>query len=395
MLFTCSLRPAMTLAATMFFLLAMQGETLAAVDCFSCHDRAAFQKRVKHQPAAGGECSSCHSPHVARFSGLLQQQAQKLCYSCHTTEAAKHQQGKVHKPVRQGECLKCHEPHASDHTDLLKARQGELCFTCHTALPKKFKFSHTPYAEGQCASCHQSHQSQYPYLLVKEPESLCLGCHPLQTVRAKHSNYPGELKNCGSCHNPHGSDRPALIRNILHEPYAAGCNDCHNSKNEPVKIDTCLECHPEVIEQMASSHNHLVRFGENGCMACHTPHAGDDKRLLKGKERHVCGNCHEATFARHASAKFSHQMTDACNNCHAPHGSNHPAMAKAPINEVCSACHGQHGVFTHPIGENVFDPRTGQMLTCGSCHASKGSDNDYHTRFDRKKALCIQCHAEY
>jgi predicted CXXCH cytochrome family protein len=88
-------------------------------------------------------------------------------------------------------------------------------------------------------------------------------------------------------------------------------------------------------------------------------------------------------------------MTDACNNCHAPHGSNHPAMLKAPINNVCSECHGQHGVFTHPIGENVFDPRTGQMMTCASCHASKGTDYDYHTRFDRKKALCVQCHAEY
>jgi predicted CXXCH cytochrome family protein len=146
---------------------------------------------------------------------------------------------------------------------------------------------------------------------------------------------------------------------------------------------------------MASSHNHLVRFGDNGCMACHSPHAGDDERLLKGKERHVCGKCHEATFKRHDSAKFKHKLTGACNDCHAPHGSNHPAMAKAPINEVCSGCHGKHGVFTHPIGEGVFDPRTGQMMTCASCHASKGTDYAFHTRFSGTRDLCTQCHRDY
>jgi predicted CXXCH cytochrome family protein len=146
---------------------------------------------------------------------------------------------------------------------------------------------------------------------------------------------------------------------------------------------------------MSSSHNHLIRFGDNGCMACHTPHAGDDKRLLKGKERHICDRCHEATFQRWESAKFNHQKTDACNNCHAPHGSNHPAMSKGPINTVCAKCHEQHSEFTHPIGEKIFDPRTGQMMTCASCHATKGTDYEFHTRLSGKKVLCIQCHAEY
>ena len=389
-----SVRPALILSATLALLLLAQGAAVAAIDCFSCHERAAFQKRVKHEPAVAGGCSACHSPHAARFSGLLQQQTKKLCYSCHTAEAEKHGQGTVHQPVRQGECLSCHEPHASDHANLLKASQGELCFTCHTALPKKFKFTHTPYANGQCASCHQSHQSQYPYLLVKAPEAICLGCHTPQAVQAKHPNYPAELKNCGSCHSPHGSNRPALVRNILHDPYAAGCKDCHAGKGEPVTVDTCLECHSDVGEQMASSHNHLVRFGNNGCLACHSPHAGDDKRLLKGKFRYVCGTCHEATFRRYEESEFKHQMTGACSDCHAPHGSNHPVMAKAPINDVCATCHEHHSTFTHPIGKDVFDPRTGQMLTCASCHASKGTDHPYHLKFRGTQDLCVQCHRD-
>jgi len=395
MLVSRCLRTVVTLTVVACLLLVSQSIAEAAVDCFMCHDRDAFQKRVKHEPAASGDCLSCHSPHVARFGGLLQQQVKDLCYSCHTDAAETQNQGIVHKPVQQGECLGCHNPHSSDQNGLMKARLSETCFACHTELPRKYKNTHSPYAKGECTSCHQPHQSLNANLLVKEPESLCLGCHSLASVQKKHPNFPAKLGQCGSCHNPHGSDRPALVRDILHEPYADDCGNCHAGKNAPVPIDTCLGCHPEVSEQMASSHNHLVRFEDNGCMACHSPHAGDDKRLLKGRQRHVCGKCHEATFQRLDSAKFSHTMKGACNDCHAPHGSNHPAMTKATITEVCSECHGQHGVFTHPIGENVFDPRTGQNLTCISCHATKGTDYPYHTRLSGTKDLCVQCHAEY
>jgi predicted CXXCH cytochrome family protein len=388
-------KPVLLPALLLLLGLALPGVAAAAIDCFSCHERAAFQKKVRHQPAASGACSSCHSPHVARFPGLLQQQTHKLCYSCHAAEAAKHGQGIVHLPVRQGECLGCHTPHASDHADLLKTSPGELCFTCHSSMPKRYKFTHAPYGRGQCGTCHSSHQSANPYLLVKEYESLCLGCHPLTAIQGRHANYPAQLKNCGSCHNPHGSDRPALVRNALHDPYAAGCKDCHTAKGTPVTIDTCLECHSDVAEQMASSHNHLVRYGTNGCLACHSPHAGDDKRLLKGKERYTCGTCHEATFRRMESSDFKHQLTGACSDCHAPHGSNHPVMAKAPINQVCAGCHATHAEFSHPIGEKVFDPRTGQMLTCASCHASKGTDHPFHLKFSGLKDLCVQCHRDY
>jgi len=389
------LRPAMIIALSFLLLVVTQGLAVAAIDCFMCHDRQAFSKRVNHDPAAAGECLSCHSPHVAKFEGLIQEQVKDLCYSCHTDAAEEQNKGLVHKPVKQGECLSCHDPHASNQSGLLKDRLSVTCFSCHTELPQKFKNTHAPFAEGECDSCHKPHQSDNPYLLTEKQDALCFSCHSKASVKQKHPNFPADLKNCGSCHNPHGSNRPGLIRNALHQPYSEGCSDCHVRKNAAVPIDTCLLCHPEISDQMASSHNHLVRYEENGCIACHSPHAGDDRRLLKGKERHVCGKCHAATFKRYEEEEHKHSMTDACNNCHAPHGSNHPAMFRAPINEVCSKCHGQHGIFTHPIGENVFDPRTGQMMTCGSCHASKGSDFEFHTRFERKKALCVQCHAEY
>ena len=294
---------------------------------------AHFRSGSNTSLSASGDCFSCHNPHVARFAGLLQKQTKDLCISCHDDFSGMLDQGVVHRPVIKGECTGCHDPHSSDQAALLIDRPAATCFTCHTELPRQFKNTHAPYAKGQCSSCHVPHQSRHANLLVKEADTLCLDCHSRGTVQQKHANFPEKVDNCGSCHNPHGSDRRALVRNVLHAPFADGCADCHAGKGVPVIIDTCLECHPEVTEQMASSHNHLVRYEENGCMACHTPHAGDDERLLKGKERHVCGTCHEATFKRHETAKYSHEMTDACNNCHAPHGSNHPAMTKAPMND--------------------------------------------------------------
>jgi predicted CXXCH cytochrome family protein len=374
--------------------LADPGMAQTSVDCFSCHDRATFQKKVKHAPVESGECFSCHNPHVARFAGLLQKTTSKLCYSCHEDMAKGLQQAVVHRPVREGQCLACHDPHSSDQAKLLKARSSESCLGCHTSLPKQFKFTHAPYAQGQCSSCHNAHQSANSALLVKEADALCLSCHSAQTVQQKHSGYPAEVKSCGTCHSPHGSDNRGLIRNVLHEPYASGCNDCHTGKGVPVGIDTCLGCHDDVEKQMASSHNHLVRYGKNGCIACHSPHAGDDKRLLKGRERFVCSTCHLDTFQRYDAGKYKHKTTDSCTDCHVPHGSNYPNMTKAPINEVCAPCHAQHSQFTHPIGEKVFDPRTLQMMTCTTCHSTKGSEYESHLRFQGSRDLCVQCHRD-
>jgi predicted CXXCH cytochrome family protein len=69
-------------------------------------------------------------------------------------------------------------------------------------------------------------------------------------------------------------------------------------------------------------------------------------------------------------------------------------MARAPINTACAGCHKKHAEFTHPIGEKVYDPRTGQMMTCASCHITKGSEHEAHLRHDGHRDLCVQCHRD-
>ncbi len=139
---------------------------------------------------------------------------------------------------------------------LLKARRGGLPLLPHRSAQTVQVSPMRPMPRGSVPRAIMAHQSSNPALLVKEADKLCLSCHSPQSVQQKHPGYPAEVKNCGSCHSPHGSENRGLIRNVLHEPYAAGCKDCHVGKGVPVGIDTCLGCHDDVGEQMASSHNH-------------------------------------------------------------------------------------------------------------------------------------------
>ncbi len=365
----------------------------AEITCFQCHKKADFQGKAVHEPVAKGRCSACHSPHVARFKGLLQKSGAGLCYGCHKDQATTFKQGIVHQPVRQGQCLSCHDAHASGAKGLLKKRLSESCFSCHKTLPSKFKHTHSPYAKGACLACHWPHQSANPQLLKSKPDKLCLSCHKGDTVRQAHPNFPEEPNDCLSCHNPHGSSRRALVRDVLHEPYQKSCAECHGRGR--MSAETCLRCHEEIREEILALHSHLLDQEGCGCTTCHSPHAGDTGSLLKGKQKQICRSCHEDTFNRYQDRLYIHQEVSDCKECHDVHGSNYLAMLKEGGNNSCIRCHETQGKFTHPVGEKVLDPRTGQIVTCVSCHQPMGTDFRDNLKLSGEKDLCIQCHRTY
>lgn len=377
--------------SSLFLLPAANAKTV----CFTCHDKKVFTKKLVHKPLAAGECGACHNPHVARYERLLHKPGAELCFDCHRKQQKIFEKGIVHQPVRKGECLSCHDPHASDTRGLLKEKNlSGSCFKCHEELPKKYKFTHNPYARGRCMACHYPHQSEISLLLKKEPDKLCASCHKKDSIASAHPGYPGRLKDCLSCHNPHGSNRKKLVRNVLHKPYSKGCKDCHAKGKKG--IANCLRCHEKIKEELYTTHNHITGSGGNSCTTCHSPHAGDAKNLLRGsRQSQVCRKCHEQSIQKAMMKRYKHQNLQECSNCHAPHGSNQLAMMKADHNAVCSACHETQGKFTHPVGDKVFDPRTGQQVTCVSCHDSMGTDFKFHLKKSGSKELCIQCHRSY
>lgn len=365
----------------------------AETTCFQCHKRAEFQGKTVHQPVAKGRCSACHSPHVARFKGLLQRSGATLCYGCHKDQATAFGKGIVHQPVSQGQCLTCHDAHASEAKGLLKGRLAGSCFACHKKLEAKYKHTHSPYAKGNCLACHQPHQAARVQLLKSEPDRLCVSCHKRDMVEQAHPNFPNEVRGCLSCHNPHGSSRKAMVRNVLHKPFKKACTECHGKGG--TGTETCLRCHEEIEKEVLAIHGHLLYQEGNSCTACHSPHAGDTASLLKGSQKQICRNCHVDSFNRYRDRLYIHPEPFDCKECHAVHGSNHLAMLKDGGNNTCSRCHETQGKFTHPVGEEVVDQRSGQMVTCVSCHHPMGTDFKYNLKLSGEKDLCIQCHQAY
>ncbi|MBI5557130.1 MAG: hypothetical protein HY885_05785 [Deltaproteobacteria bacterium] len=365
--------------------------------CFDCHDKGSFSGNIVHQPLADGQCKACHNPHVAHFKGLLEKEGADLCYACHGKEKEKFKEGLVHQPVRGGKCLACHEPHASANSGLLKSNLDKICFSCHDKLPQKYGHTHSPFAKGQCFACHRPHQAAYGQLLKDEPDKICQSCHKPQDLQQGHADYPGQLRNCLSCHNPHGSERKGIVRNVLHAPYAKGCKDCHDQKGTQGNTQSCLRCHEKVATEMHARHSHLTGKGGNKCVDCHSPHAADEKNLLKGSQVEVCRACHRDTMARYADKLYKHPEAKAgtCTSCHEVHGSNRVAMLRGDGNAICTQCHETQGKFTHPVGEKILDARTGQMVTCISCHLPMGSDFKNELIYSGSKDLCVQCHKRY
>ena len=232
-------------------------------------------------------------------------------------------------------------------------------------------------------------------LLTTSKEKLCGECHQGSDLQDRHKGFPGTLQGCLTCHNPHGSNRKAMIRSSLHKPMTQGCTTCHEGGKGRVGVSKCLECHPEVVKQMQTTHSHLGQKNGNSCVNCHTPHAGDDKRLLLTREKQVCAQCHRSSIDKYKDSRFRHASIDNCSDCHFPHGGNDMAMLKGNGLEVCALCHEDQGNFTHPVGPDVPDPRTGRMMTCITCHNPMGTDYPDNLILDGKEVLCRQCHTQY
>ncbi len=369
----------------------------ASQDCFKCHDAQAFRGAVVHSPVLNQKCERCHSPHASKHKGLLPVPERELCFGCHSDIKQKVQSSEfVHQPITGGDCVSCHAPHASSSKGLLSGRVADVCYGCHDRAKKKPSNLHSPFARGECNVCHDPHASGDFRMLKTDGTSLCLGCHPVSAALKK-QHLGRDLKgvDCLSCHNPHGSNNRKLIRDLRHKPFAQNnCKACHG-KGEGVEV--CLACHADVLESFNRVHSHLNGNGrENPCVNCHDPHAGDRPGFFPANEGVVCRSCHADTFSRRSASLHKHPGWNNCTDCHSLHGDNTLGMFAEAPDKTCARCHKEHSTFTHPMGDKALDPRSGQPMTCTSCHDSNaGTMFKFHLRGGAEQGLCIQCHKDY
>ena len=382
--------------------------------CLKCHVdfKDKLGKRFLHTPVAKRECNGCHDPHTSNHGKLLSADPSRVCYTCHGSvvpEGAK----STHRVVIEGKCRSCHDPHSADYKNNLLKGGNELCFSCHEQMQKSMvgiKHPHDP-VKKDCLRCHNPHASAKGGTLLKaDVPGLCRECHNTgtKTFASLHANYPVSNARCTSCHNSHGSNRDSILFDDVHQPVAKKmCAQCHQPPNAPDALKTrkegyelCRGCHSDMINAtLAKDRVHGPLLSKEGCLSCHSPHASSGKALLAGPTGQVCGKCHADTAKRHERSETKHKPIQEgdCSACHDPHASNSSFLGKkASTLETCATCHDWQKHSTHPIGDNVVDPRNKNLtMQCLSCHRSHGTEYKHMIPFNTVSNLCVQCHEKY
>lgn len=382
--------------------------------CLECHEdfKATMKKKHIHTPLAKGECTGCHNPHAADHGKLLTEDASQVCNGCHDdlfpVDAVS-----AHNIVGQTGCVTCHDPHSSDYRNNLVKSGSELCFDCHGDLGQKIseaKMSHAPVADD-CMTCHTPHASaKNPSLLKEQAPALCLKCHnpKKKTFKIQHVDYPVEQANCSSCHDPHGSNMESILYDNVHEPLNKRmCKQCHEEASSKTPLATlkdgyelCQGCHYDMVNDTFNKNQiHWPLVDNTGCLNCHSPHASATPGLMKAPMKKVCGSCHIDTIARQERALTKHQPIDdgECSTCHSPHSSDNTfLLTEKSTVRLCAGCHDWQTHSTHPIGEDVIDPRNPNLqLDCLSCHRTHGTEFVHFIYNESINELCVQCHSNY
>ena len=112
----------------------------------------------------------------------------------------------------------------------------------------------------------------------------------------------------------------------------------------------------------------------------------------------LASGCHaelQDTTRPHPHQSFTHE---ACLECHI-HFHDPATQRLHAQSEIdwCATCHTADTMgATHPVGEGVVDPNTGQMLTCTSaCHRQHTAPYPYLLTRAGDGELCLTCHTDW
>ncbi len=386
--------------------------------CVNCHPEIGNRTTlaVQHAPAQE-DCQTCHRPHTAGSDFLLAAPEGELCGQCHDRADFNGNKTFVHTPVLKGDCSGCHNPHGSMKEHLVAGRAvrmyvngipisktpalgdkiADLCFTCHDDLKEKFRqgVPHTPVESGDCQVCHDPHGGDVYGMLKDEPAKVCGTCHTIDAdLATKHENYDLTAANCLDCHNPHTAPEKGLMRANLHPPFAEkSCDGCHERGADGKVVmagpeaEVCGTCHEDLLG-LASKKSQHGPFAAGECTACHSPHAGDDKKFLLRAGNDLCTNCHSDIHELVNQPVQHRPFADgACVDCHGPHATDNPVLTVKAKEGFCTSCH--EDIKKELASGEVHAPtKTGD---CTQCHLPHAGAAPMLLAKD-KQALCSGCH---
>ena len=214
-----------------------------------------------------------------------------------------------------------------------------LCFSCHRRLSTREKWLHGPSANLLCLACHRigtrGTRVTIPSARVNE---LCFGCHvnKKKLLQKKYVHGPYAIGDCTVCHDPHGD---AYKYQLWADGRAGLCVGCHSDKKRSLRKSLGFFSHG-IIEG-------------SGCIACHDPHASDNRFQLYRPTNRLCVSCHvglQGISKGHPVGNHPLQGVPdprrkgrmfACSSCHNPHGSRYRYLLIGDVlgGHVCSKCH--------------------------------------------------------
>lgn len=228
------------------------------------------------------------------------------------------------------------------------------------------------------------------------------------------SDYAG-AESCKPCHKEvyNSWEKSAHWQQTYKEGGIAkhGCEDCHGpaashvsdptdtsklflfKKASAKEIDArCMECHAGGTQHM-NAINSVHAKNDVSCIACHSPHHGNESNFLLVKSQpELCYTCHLAKRAEF-DMPFHHRVNEGlvqCTDCHNPHGTvkPHQVRATATQDEVCFKCH------TDKQGPFVFEHQPVKVDGCESCHLVHGGPNPHMLKLSNVNLLCLECHTQ-
>ena len=263
-------------------------------------------------------------------------------------------------------------------------KEGESCVSakCHYEMTK-VRYVHAPVATGACLVCHTNIKKDPPFGLVSTGVDLCWRCHKNQKLVIFQSKYLHKIvkdEGCIGCHNSHGSKTTKFL---LNQDERTLCVDCHKKATK------------KVMERIASASVVHKPVAEGRCAGCHTPHASNYNKLLKGgpKDVALCFNCHKKMEQKTKDAVYKHGpvQQEMCGTCHEPHAGYVAKNLKynfdkkfynsfdLEVYSLCFKCHKE---------SVVLDKRTTYLT-----NFRNGDRNLHFLHVNRQKGrTCVACH---
>ncbi|OIP32957.1 MAG: hypothetical protein AUK47_19745 [Deltaproteobacteria bacterium CG2_30_63_29] len=312
--------------------------------CVGCHEMQGNYDSWEFSAHKGIKCVDCHAtPGLMGYLEVKLSGVKQLVTHITADSIDDIHLGEHHKEIVSDNCQRCHpgvvrvdERYGLNISHEKHLDNGLMCVTCHSgrfAHPESEEMAKQGLADmTECYGCHDGESTIDGHTAFDaKNEANCQNCHPDSRLALEHGGNDPSVKSrkpcldchseaeghfimdpdnekalCGNCH-----DLPDAIKAAsAHKPYADGkCNKCHTVMANshlfgvgPKPSNTlCFSCHktlsdivnadnPEAVSAFSDGKSdlhigHKEYIGEEAeedwCLACHTPHASEMKKLIK------------------------------------------------------------------------------------------------------------------